>query len=110
MGFKINVQIGTDQGITSEAYVRISNYSISKQGSALFNLQLFQNKEAALSTTPTVGMYSQARNVQVGESFSVNLSKEELIELETKSIFEFSYGKLSERLRDLFGQDSITKD
>lgn len=42
MALKILSQIGTDQGITSEAYLRIVDYNLSKQGcSANFRLQLF---------------------------------------------------------------------
>ena len=51
MALKITTQIGTDKGITSEAYVRIADYQISKYGSANFRIELFQSEEDV--TTPT---------------------------------------------------------
>jgi hypothetical protein len=51
MAIKITAQIGTDLGITSEAYLRITNYQIQKGGFANFQTQLFLNEEAATSTS-----------------------------------------------------------
>ena len=78
MALKITTQIGTDKGITSEAYVRIADYQISKHGSANFRIELFQSQADA---TPTGNMYpaamgGQARNQQVGENLWVALTKE----------------------------------
>jgi len=47
MALKITTQIGTDKGITSEAYVRIADYQISKYGSANFRIELFQSEADA---------------------------------------------------------------
>lgn len=170
MALKITSEIGTDQGITNEAYVRIVNYNINKFGSANFALQLFNSEAAAtamsigapIGATPLNGI---ARNVQIGEQFSVALTKEvkekitvqrsvptevevteEVIvpateeggepttELVTKKviqsvltdveeekisvvpdlspladtdIFTFAYGKLKERLVELFGEGKV---
>jgi hypothetical protein len=76
MAIKITAQIGTDLGITSEAYLRITNYQIQKGGFANFQTQLFLNEEAATSTsalypTPTGG--SIARNQQIGDNLYVDL-------------------------------------
>lgn len=80
MALKITAQIGTDKGITSEAYVRIADYQVSKSGSANFRIELFQSQA---DTIPTSGsmfstpMYSsQARNQQIGEALWVALTKE----------------------------------
>jgi hypothetical protein len=78
MALKITTQIGTDQGITSEAYVRITNYELNKFGSANFRIEVFQSEEAAVSSAET-GMRSYgvtARNQQIGESIYVSLTKE----------------------------------
>jgi hypothetical protein len=77
MALKITAQIGTDKGITSEAYVRIADYQISKYGSATFRIELFQSEEDVTSSTsyPTIGS-GQARNQQIGESLYVALNKE----------------------------------
>ena len=78
MALKITTQIGTDKGITSEAYVRISNYQLSKFGSANFQVEIFQSEEDATpSATAMPGMTAgQARNQQIGDSLFVSLTKQ----------------------------------
>lgn len=75
MAIKITTQIGTDLGITSEAYLRIVNYNIQKGGYANFQTQLFLDAEAATSGSnlyPGTGG-QVARNQQIGESLYVDL-------------------------------------
>ena len=77
MALKITTQIGTDKGITSEAYVRIADYQISKYGSANFRIELFQSQD---DVTPS-GSYpalggGTARNQQIGESLYVALTQQ----------------------------------
>ena len=77
MALKITTQIGTDKGITSEAYVRIADYQISKYGSANFRIELFQSEEDATPPTSYPGMGGgTARNQQIGESLYVALTKQ----------------------------------
>jgi hypothetical protein len=78
MALKITTQIGTDKGITSEAYVRIANYQLSKFGSANFQIEIFQSEEdvPSLNNTITPIMASQARNQQIGDSIFVQLTKQ----------------------------------
>lgn len=79
MALKITTQIGTDKGITSEAYVRIADYQVSKYGSASFRIELFQSQEDSVVSN---GMYpmpmggGQARNQQIGDNLWVALTKE----------------------------------
>lgn len=79
MALKITTQIGTDKGITSEAYVRIADYQVSKYGSGNFRIELFQTQADSVVNT---GMYptpmggGQARNQQIGENLWVALTKE----------------------------------
>ena len=80
MAIKITAQIGTDKGITSEAYVRIADYQISKYGSANFRLELFQSKEDVASPG-AAGIYPGmgggiARNQQIGDSLYVAMTKQ----------------------------------
>jgi len=79
MALKITSEIGTDQGITSEAYVRIVNYNINKGGAANFALQLFNSEAAAtaLALNIPAGLGFVARNAKIGEHFSVPLTKEQ---------------------------------
>ena len=81
MALKITSEIGTDQGITNEAYVRIVNYNINKTGSANFALQIFNSESEATAFSvgsPLVGTFQNgiAKNVQIGEQFNVALTKE----------------------------------
>jgi hypothetical protein len=78
MAIKITVPIGTDKGITSEAYVRIADYQISKYGSANFRIEVFQSQDDA---APAGGTYpgmggGVARNQQIGESLYVSLTQQ----------------------------------
>lgn len=80
MAIKITSQIGTDKGITSEAYVRIADYQISKYGSANFRIELFQSEEDVASPG-AAGIYpgmggGMARNQQIGESLYVAMTKQ----------------------------------
>lgn len=79
MALKITSQIGTDKGITSEAYVRISNYQLSKYGSANFQIELYQSEEDATPATNGMpGMTGgQARNQQIGDNVYVQLTTQE---------------------------------
>ena len=79
MASKITAQIGTDKGITSEAYVRIADYQISKYGSASFRLELFQSQADSVTNNGSYPMPlggGQARNQQVGENLWVAMTKE----------------------------------
>ncbi len=133
MALQITTQIGTDKGITSEAYVRISEYNISKTGIANFNIQLFQ-------TTPeSTNIGDTANSQQIGNSLRVELIDyveetesypgfsldEEGNQVETVEqkvvtrkvvnltpaqevdIFTFGYSHLKAKLVDLFGEENI---
>lgn len=88
MALKITKSIGTDLGITNEAYVRIADYQISKGGYANFRIQLFLNaEEASSSNSMGFGGSIQARNQQIGESVSISLNKE-VEETKTRKIMK----------------------
>lgn len=77
MALKITTQIGTDLGITSEAYVRIVNYNISKAGFASFALHTFLNEaDAAAIVVGAPGSGGIARNNIIGSDITVSLQKE----------------------------------
>lgn len=78
MALKITKSIGTDKGITNEAYVRISDYQISKGGIANFRIQLFLNQSEATPIDNNMFSYEQniARNQQIGDYLSIPLNKE----------------------------------
>ena len=79
MALKITTQIGTNKGITSEAYIRISKYTIDKAGYGQFNLQIFQKEEDATpSLTSDVNVIPQnaeAKSAQIGEFMHIKLLK-----------------------------------
>ena len=76
MALQILVPIGTDRGITSEAYVRIADYQVSKYGSANFRVELFLNQADTVATDRPMWGGGQARNQQIGENVGVQMTKE----------------------------------
>lgn len=79
MGLQINTQIGTLDGLTSKAYVRITNYNISKQGYANFTLETFLSKEDSIlqfsAESPSM-IKRPTQSNQIGTDFRVSLTKE----------------------------------
>lgn len=74
MALKITTQIGTDKGITNEAYIRISDYQISKQGaSATFRLEIYQTQAESIENP---GFGTSAKNQQIGEALYVSFMKQ----------------------------------
>lgn len=88
MALKITTQIGTDKGITSEAYIRIADYQISKSGSANFRIEIYQAQADVPSPSSVVltPMGGLARNQQIGDSLWVALNKEIDITVTQKSM------------------------
>lgn len=118
MGLKITTPIGTDKGITDEAYVRISSYNLQRGGSATFQIEVLQNesiaKEANVMQIPNL-----AKNAQIGDMIFVSLTSEIVDEEGNKSfvtdlssaigvdIFAFGYAHLKTKLVDLFGEENV---
>ena len=74
MALKVTKSIGTNRGITQNAYIRIADYQISKYGSANFRIQLYMDEAAAKENSMMMG--AQAQNIEIGESLNVSLMKE----------------------------------
>lgn len=89
MALKITKSIGTDKGITNEAYVRIADYQISKSGNANFRIQLYLNEADATPSNSSMGPTGtdQARNQQIGEYLSIPLTKE-VTETKTRTMMQ----------------------
>jgi hypothetical protein len=89
MALKITKSIGTDKGITNEAYVRIADYQISKSGNANFRIQLYMNEADATPSNSSMGPMGtdQARNQQIGEYLSIPLTKE-VTETKTRTMMQ----------------------
>ena len=89
MALKITKSIGTDKGITNEAYVRIADYQISKSGNANFRIQLYMNEADATPSNSSMGPIDggQARNQQIGEYLSIPLTKE-VTETKTRTMMQ----------------------
>lgn len=73
MALRITAQIGTDLGITSNAYIRISDYQISKPAaSATFRIEIYQSQP---ESGQTYGLGTFARNQQIGDALYVSFMK-----------------------------------
>jgi len=78
MGLKITRQIGTDQGITKEAYVRISSYNIQKSGHASFQLELYMTQPEPVVLGEAYSMVmpvATCSNKEIGTIFNTVLDK-----------------------------------
>ena len=136
MAFKINKAIGTDAGIVTGAYVRISGYEIRKNGKVNFALDLFESKDATvldLAYIPEIHP-NKLQSKEVGLSLEVDMThrvkytktitkqvdgvdtemEEEFTKkivdisvFESKTIFEVGYEKLGEKLVATFGEENI---
>ena len=117
MGLKITTQIGTDKGITSEAYIRISNYNISKYGVLFLNYETFLKQ----SDAPAYGdpefklLYDEiAKNQQIGMQISIQMKNEidgvekvDMSVITNGSVFAYGYAKLKEYLIAIYGAKNI---
>jgi hypothetical protein len=76
MAVKITTNIGTDLGITNEAYVRIADYNLSKNGGGSnFRLEIFQSQEDSSTSAGPMTTGRVARNQQIGETLYVSFWK-----------------------------------
>lgn len=77
MALKITTQIGTNKGITSEAYIRISKYTIDKSGYGKFDLQVFQTEAdvtgALTSEANVIPQNAEAKSAQIGDFMHIKL-------------------------------------
>lgn len=136
MALKITTQVGTDKGITSEAYVLISEYKILKYGLASFTLEIYQSEaEKNASNNVSILNDNKVKNQQIGTDLlvpllkdvshttsitNVNTSGEEIITEEViivkvpdlsmakdVDIFTFGYSHLKTKLIGLFGEGNV---
>lgn len=106
MGLKITTEIETSGGKTSEAYVRICGYIVSKYSNVVLMIELF-NKQSDLEGLETA---TQVNDVQVscGEvGKTIYIPNLEVEALENVSIFAYGYEKLKDKLIGLFGAENI---
>jgi len=75
MALKITTQIGTNRGITSEAYLRIVNYQISKMGYLQLNVQMFLSEEIASTPIDQIVSGMECFNTEIQNSFKIPLTK-----------------------------------
>lgn len=76
MGLKITKQIGTNRGLTSEAYVRIANYEVMKSGYFKIWLQVFQSQEDTVQKEGEAPMFKESVSLEIGSLLDIPLQKE----------------------------------
>lgn len=136
MAFKINKAIGTDAGIVTGAYVRISGYEIRKNGKVNFTLDIFESKDSTVLDLPYIPEIhpNKLQSKEIGLSLEVDMTHRvtytktitkqvdgadtemeetfskkvaDLSVFENKTIFEVGYEKLGEQLVEKFGAENI---
>lgn len=136
MAFQINTPIGTNDGIVTGAYVRISGYNISKSGDAVFIVDIFKDKASTEYDTAYIPVIhpNKLQSKEIGISLDVKMTNRveytktitkqvdgidtnmeetfykkvsDLSIFENKTIFEVGYEKLKEKLVSLYGAENI---
>ena len=75
MALKITTQIGTNRGITSEAYLRILNYQISKLGHLQLNIQMFLSEEIASTPIDQIVAGMECFNIDIQNTIKIPLTQ-----------------------------------
>ena len=88
MGLKITTQIGTNKGLTSSAYVRISNYEISKTGYVQLNLQIYQNEEDANQPPLETPIFKECSSFEIGSFLKIPIMKELTRTVKVNQLFD----------------------
>lgn len=113
MALKITTAIGTDKGITEEAYIRIGSYNLQKAGTATLGVEIYQSKADADN------FMASSKNSQIGDLIMIPLLKETEDKEGNKSysvdlspaigvdIFTFGYAQLKTKLVGLFGEKNV---
>lgn len=81
MALKITTQIGTNRGLTSEAYVRIGSYDLKKSGELELWLQIYQKEEDANQPLGVTPLYKESVSLEIGSILKVPLLKDVTIQV-----------------------------
>ena len=73
MALKITTQIGTNRGLTSEAYIRIFKYEVSKLGFMNCWLQIYQSEADANQTAGETPIYKECVSFEIGSIYKIPL-------------------------------------
>jgi hypothetical protein len=73
MALKITTQIGTNRGLTSEAYIRISKYEVSKLGFMNCWLQVYQNETDANQPEGETPIFKECVSLEIGSICKIPL-------------------------------------
>lgn len=93
MALKITKEIGTNRGITNNAYIRIHGYEISKQGFLKLNLQMYQNEEDAIVKVGETPLFKESFSLEIGSTFIIPLVKTLTRQVEKDVFVEEEYEK-----------------
>lgn len=99
MAIRVNTQIGTSGGITSQAYIRIGTYLVDKTNSIVrFNLEIY-NQESDKSDRDNM-----VTNKQIGGFVYEKVAN--FTAYESEDIFTAGYSKLRTHLQSIYGPSS----
>jgi hypothetical protein len=106
MGLKITKEIETEKGLTSEAYVRISGYFITKYAGLSLAVEVFKSQSDLIGMTTAVDVNNViSKSSEIGQSIYNNPF--DITSLDNMNISTYAYGKLREHLVTLFGAENI---
>ena len=106
MALKIIKEIETEKGLTSEAYVRISGYSITKYAGLSLIIEVFKSQSDLNGlTTPFSINNVISKSSEIGQYIYVNPF--DINVLDSMNISTYGYNKLKEKLINLYGSENI---
>lgn len=106
MGLKIIKEIQTEKGLTSEAYVRISGYSITKYSGLSLVIEVFKSQSDLTALTTAVEINKIiSKSTEIGQSMYINPFN--IATLDNINISTYAYNKLKEKLSTVFGAENI---
>ena len=106
MAIRITKEIETNKSKTSEAYVRICSYNVSKYGNVVLMLELF-DKQSDLDGLVTATEINQAQSSCADIGQIIYIPSIDIATLENVSIFAYGYEKLKDKLIGLYGAENI---
>jgi hypothetical protein len=106
MALKIIKEIETEKGLTSEAYVRISGYFITKYAGLSLAIEVFKSQADLTGLTTAVEINNViSKSTEIGQNIYSNPF--DITTLDNINISTYSYSKLKEHLVTLFGAENI---
>jgi hypothetical protein len=112
MALKITTPIHTDCGTLNEAYIRLSDYHITKYGRATFSYEIWPSKEESVLLELNRPAYNNiCLNQQIGNHLDFDLrpagSMYSDLSIIDEKVFSWAYSQLKTKLEGIVGEGNV---